>query len=286
MYNIFNRVMHGRRSPRRIIGNQRGLTLIELLVASVIGLIVVGSAFKLYLTQHQTWLIQDEVTDAQQAARASVKMLSKHIRMAGYGLPSGISAIEAADANPDTLMVINQATESWDVYLGKDMPLPSAELSCNGYDVSCFSDGGWAYIYDPVADIGEYFLISHVQPDAAHLQHNTMPLSQKYPKGSKVIPIEALRFFIDNSDSLHPMLMVEKIGQRPEPFAEDIENLQFRYVMQNADTLDIPNQASLVRQVLVTITARTSRTDLQFEDEYRHREFATQVQVRNLGYGG
>jgi hypothetical protein len=99
-----------------------------------------------------------------------------------------------------------------------------------------------------------------------------------------VYMIEAYRFYVDQSDSLHPVLMVEEMGELAEPFAENIEDLQFRFVMQNGDTLDVPNQPSLVRQVLIDLTARTNREDLQFENEYRRREFATKVQVRNLGF--
>ncbi len=267
----------------RIPGGQRGITLIELLVASIIGLIVVGSAFELYLTQHRNWLIQDEVTDAQHAARASVKMLSGHIRMAGFGLREEIGALEAANANPDTLLVIYQPPGRCEAPIEWDMPQPSAELRCDGHDISCFEEDRYAYIYDPVADTGEFFIITEVQVAASHIQHNKTIFSRKYPKGSEVYMIEAYRFFIDQSDSLHPVLMVEEMGEPAEPFAENIEDLQFRFIMQNGDTLDVPNQPSLVRQVLIDITARTNREDLQFEGEYRRREFATKVQVRNLG---
>lgn len=268
----------------RILGDQRGLTLLELLVASVIGLIVVASAFELYLTQHRNWLIQDGVTDAQHAARASIKMLSGHIRMAGYGLREEIGALEADNANPDTLLVIYQPPGRCEAPIEWDMPQPSSELRCDGHDISCFEENRYAYIYDPSADTGEFFIITEVQAAAAHIQHNKTILSRKYKKGSQVYMIEAYRFYIDQSDSLHPVLMVEQMGEPAEPFAENIEDLQFRFVMQNGDTLDVPDRPSLVRQVLIDLTARTNREDLQFEDEYRRREFATKVQVRNLGF--
>jgi prepilin-type N-terminal cleavage/methylation domain-containing protein len=268
----------------RLLGGQRGMTLIELLVSSIIGLIVVASAFELYLTQHRGWLIQDEISDAQQAARASIRMLSGHIRMAGFGLPEQIGPLVAHDANPDTLMVIYQPPGHCEAPIEWDMPQPSAELRCDGHDISCFEQNRWAYIYDPTADTGEFFVITEVQAAAAHIQHNTTVLSRCYPKGSQVFMIEAYRFYIDQSDSLHPVLMVEEMGEPAAPFAENIENLQFRFVMLNGDTLNIPNQPGLVRQVLVDLTARTNREDLQFQDEYRRREFATKVQVRNLGF--
>jgi len=269
---------------RRLIGDERGLTIIELLVASLIGIIVVAAAFELYLTQHKNWIIQDQITDAQQSARASITMLSKHIRMAGYGLPDQLVAIMAANTDPDTLTVMYQPPGMCEVPIEWDMPQPSAELRCDGHDISCFEENHLAYIYEAASDTGEFFLITEVQVTAAHIQHNTTILSRNYITGSLVSMVNAYRFFIDKSDTLHPVLMLEDLGKQAKPFAENIEDLQFRYIMQNGDTLDVPNQSNLVRRILVTVTARTDNTDLQFEGEYRRREFATEIQVRNLGF--
>jgi len=267
-----------------LIGNERGLTLIELLVASVIGIIVVGAAFQLYITQHKNWIIQDQITDTQQSARASIKMLSKHIRMAGYGLPEKVEPFYASNTNPDTLVVVYQPPGMCEAPIEWDMPQPSSELRCDGHDISCFEQDRLAYIYEAAADTGEFFIITEVQVAAAHIQHNKTILSRNYKKGSEVFLVNAYRFFIDKSDTLHPVLMVEDISKPAEPFAENIEDLQFRYIMQNGDTLDVPNQPDLVRRVLITVIGRTDKTDLQFEGEYRRREFATEVQVRNLGF--
>ncbi len=268
----------------RRLGNQRGTSLIELLIASFIGLVVVGAAFELYLTQHKNWIIQDQVTDAQQAARSSMRMLTNHIRMAGYGLPTNVTPMLTSNSDPDTLTIFYQPPGGCQARLQTAMTMPTSELDCSGADVVCFEADQWAYIHDPVADSGEWFIVSHVHEGSSEIEHSTMPFSKAYPVGSLVMKIEAYRFYIDKSDSLHPTLMHQKIGEFPDAHAENIADLQFRYVMQNGDTLDVPNQAELVRQVLIEIAAHTDRTDLQFEGEYRRREFATKVQVRNLGF--
>lgn len=279
------KMTHLQPCPRRHggwLGNQRGVTMLELLVASFIGIIVVGSAFQLYLTQHKNWLIQDEITDAQHAGRASIIMLSKHIRMAGHAIPDIVEPFTAVNSNPDTLMVIYRPAANCEAPLEHPMPQPSAELRCDGHDISCFEVGELAYIYDPFADIGEFFVITHVQ-QSSHIQHRPGQLTHKYPKGSQVFMIDAYRFYVDESDTLHPMLMVEKMGQPAEPYAENIEDLQFRFVMRSGDTLDVPIPARQVREVLIDVVARTDREDLQSTGEgYRRRPFSTEVFVRNL----
>jgi hypothetical protein len=166
------------------------------------------------------------------------------------------------------------------------MPLPSAELRCDGHDVSCFYDGQEVYIYDPFADEGEFFLISHVQVAAAHIQHNTDPLSKKYPKGSIVISLDRVKFYIDNtSDTLHPKLMIQVGGQLPQVYAEDIIDLQFEYTLKNGVTADEINGPLVrdIRQVSVLVTARTPNPDVEFSKKpYRYETYQSKVHLRNL----
>jgi prepilin-type N-terminal cleavage/methylation domain-containing protein len=263
--------------------NDRGFTLVELLIALLISGFVVSAAYGIYLTQHEGWIIQEQVSNMQQNIRAAMHELETRIRMAGYGLPGGFQPIYAANSNPDTITILFQNEFGVEAPLEHDMPLPSAELRCDGHDISGFEENTWAYIYDPVADTGEFFYITNVQVSASHIQHNTTPLSRKYPQGSTVMYVDLVKFYVDFSDSNHPNLMVQKVGESPTIYAEDIEDLQFRYGLANGVYMDVPPSASVVREVAITLTARTEREDLQFDGEYRRRTLASNVKVRNLG---
>ncbi len=263
--------------------NEEGVTLLELLIALVITGVVVSAGYGLYLNQHEGWLIQEQITNMQQNARIAMHELETRIRMAGYGLPGGFQPIYAADANPDTITILFQNEFECESTIEHAMPQPSSELRCDGHDVSCFKADTWAYIYDPVADTGEFFYITHVQVAASHIQHNTAPLSRKYPKGSTVMMMDMYKYYIDSTDTNHPNLMVQREGNQSYVYAEDIEDLQFRYGLANGIYVDVPPAASVVREVLITLTARTERKDLQFAGEYRRRTLTSDVKVRNLG---
>ncbi|MCK4403608.1 MAG: prepilin-type N-terminal cleavage/methylation domain-containing protein [candidate division Zixibacteria bacterium] len=264
-------------------GHPEGFTLMELLIALVITGIVVSAGFSLYLTQHEGWIIQEQITNMQQNVRAAMHELETRIRMAGYGLPGGIQPIYAANTNPDTITIVFQNEFGCEAPITHSMPQPSSELRCDTFDVSCFVEDTWAYIYDPVADTGEFFYITHVQVSASHIQHNTAPLSRRYPKGSTVMMVDLFKFYIDTTDSNHPHMMVQKVGASPAVYAEDIEDLQFQYGLANGVFVDVPPAASVVREILITLTARTERKDLQFAGEYRRRTLTSGVKVRNLG---
>lgn len=263
--------------------NEKGVTLLELLVALVITGLVVTAGYSLYLNQHQGWIIQEQITNMQQNARVAMHELETRIRMAGYDLPGGIQPIYAADTNPDTITVVLRNEFLCEATIEHSMPQPSSELRCDGQDVSCFQESTWAYIYDPFSDTGEFFFITHVQVSASHIQHRTTGLSRCYPKGSMVTMVDMYKFYIDTMDSNHPNLMVQREGNRSYVYAEDIEDLQFRYGLANDVYVNVPPAASVVREVLINLTARTERRDLQLSGEYRRRTLSSDVKVRNLG---
>ncbi|NIS62022.1 MAG: prepilin-type N-terminal cleavage/methylation domain-containing protein, partial [Proteobacteria bacterium] len=72
---------------------QRGLTLIELMVALAIAFIVVGAVYRTFTSQQRTYSIQDQVAEAQQNARVALNILMRDLRMAGYGKPEEVVEI-------------------------------------------------------------------------------------------------------------------------------------------------------------------------------------------------
>ena len=265
------------------IRGENGFTLVELLIALLMTGVIATAGYGLYLNQHQGWIIQEQVSTMQQNARAGMHELEIRIRMAGYGIPGGFQPIYAANTNPDTITVLLQNEFECESTIEHAMPTPSSELRCDGHDVSCFQADTWAYIYDPIADTGEFFLISLVQDAASHIQHNDDPLSRCYPQGSTVMMVDLYKFYIDTTDTNHPNLMVQREGNQSYVYAEDIEGLQFRYGLANGVLVDVPPAASVVREVVITLVARTGRKDLQLTGEYRRRTLASTVKVRNLG---
>jgi prepilin-type N-terminal cleavage/methylation domain-containing protein len=261
--------------------SQSGMTLVELLIALVIVGFIVSAGYGIYLTQHRGWIIQEQITTMQQNARAAMRELETTIRMAGYGIPGGIAPIFASNTNPDTIITIYQNESNCEAFLDENMAHPGDKMKCST-DVSCFQEDSWAYIYDSSADTGEFFFIQTVVAGSDEI-HPSVDLSRAYPGGSIVLVLDYYKFYLDTTDSNHPNLMMQRYGESPEVYAEDIEDLQFRYGLANGVYLDVPPAASVVREVVITLTARTERKDLQFQGEYRLRTLTSDVKVRNLG---
>lgn len=261
--------------------NQHGFSLIEVLIAVALMGIVTTAVFKTYINQHESYLVQEDISTIQHATRASIDEMTRQIRMAGNGVPSGLPSLAASNTDPDTITVryVRNNCQTW---LTEDMPQTSSELKCN--DVSCFQDGQWVYVFEPDSGVGEWFEITQVQTGSDHLQHNTMDLSRKYGENSLVLALAQIKFYIDNTtDPDHPTLMVDIMGQGPLTYADDISDLQFRYRLNNGVLDDEPVLISDTREVLIAITGRSALPIAgDSVDTFRSRTYQSSATLRNV----
>jgi type IV pilus assembly protein PilW len=68
----------------RSITNEKGITLIELLVALVIGGIIIGGIYRLFVAQTTAYTVQDQVVEVQQNIRSGMEILLRDLRMTGF----------------------------------------------------------------------------------------------------------------------------------------------------------------------------------------------------------
>lgn len=70
--------------------NNKGITLIEMMIALCIMGLVMAGFYNSFLVQHRTYTAQETITDMNQNARVSVTKMLKELRMAGYKKPGAI----------------------------------------------------------------------------------------------------------------------------------------------------------------------------------------------------
>lgn len=64
---------------------QKGLTLIELLIAMTITGILGAGIYRTFVGQQHTYQVQEDIVDVQQNARMAITQMVRDIRMAGFG---------------------------------------------------------------------------------------------------------------------------------------------------------------------------------------------------------
>lgn len=62
----------------------KGFSLVELLVATAVGLVVLGSMYGVFTIQNKTLGDQEEIVAMQQSVRAGMDMMAREILIAGY----------------------------------------------------------------------------------------------------------------------------------------------------------------------------------------------------------
>ncbi|MCD9005138.1 prepilin-type N-terminal cleavage/methylation domain-containing protein [Luteimonas sp. XNQY3] len=83
-----------RRRPR-----QRGMALVELMIAMVLGLIVVGAAFAVFLSNQRSYSANEGLNRIQEGARVGLELMSRDIRAAGGSACSSASEVSGSGAD-------------------------------------------------------------------------------------------------------------------------------------------------------------------------------------------
>lgn len=83
--------------------NEKGFTLIEMMVAIVISSIATIGAYNIFISQQKAYMIQEQVADMQQNARVAIDLMMREIRMAGY---------DPTEANTPNVTPIVTATQT------------------------------------------------------------------------------------------------------------------------------------------------------------------------------
>lgn len=68
----------------KLPSSYQGLTLVELMVAMVLSLILIGGVIQLFVQSKASYNLQDGVARAQENGRLAVAFIERHLRRAGY----------------------------------------------------------------------------------------------------------------------------------------------------------------------------------------------------------
>lgn len=94
----------------RMIKDQRGFSLIELMFALSLSVVVIFAINELSVSQQQTYARQAMILNAQQSVRAAMTLMTKEIRMAGYDPEDSCLPDTDGNTTPDGILVSTSTT--------------------------------------------------------------------------------------------------------------------------------------------------------------------------------
>lgn len=188
--------------------HQSGLSLVELMVAMLLGLVLMAGVIEVFLSSRASYSLVGALSETQEEGRFATHFLTQSIRMAGYtgcngGSPASIvntlnnandflynfnvgiqgyddqgTATPPSDLSttthvlvPGTDIIAVRTIQSTGVPIADTMPKSSAELKVNNVGSSGLKDGDIVMLTDCSA--AAVFQVTAVQTSANHVQHNT-----------------------------------------------------------------------------------------------------------------
>ncbi|MFC2172108.1 hypothetical protein ACFLU6_05690 [Acidobacteriota bacterium] len=283
--------------PLRLLkSDETGFTLPELLVSLLLTLFITISLYGLVDMNQRLSRDEQDIVVMQQNGRAGMEFMIRDIHAAGFGLVNEERLNTFGVIFPNKDCANQHDTDSIGIWTYRDgpsctvtnsMPQPSSELKAD--DVSEFVEGDWAVIIGEGKDDQfhfDFFTITHVQLSPDHLQHNDDEFSASYKKGSIVLQMDLVRYYLADDGSGTIELMRQIRNQAPAAVATNITSLTFKYYDGNGNemtNIDTADERKAIRKVEMILGVETERQALDLKQK-RAIVLQSVVSPRNLLY--
>lgn len=274
-----------------ILKKNKGITLIELLVAFVISSLLLAAVYRTFINQQKTFAVQEQVVDMQQNVRAAINRMVTELRMSGFGNVSMVLPVTFTTGTFNNVLNLNTPTAGALTIVsavgGTSILTMEGGVGQTQVVVSTLTDGQGNALFDTVnrryISIGglESYMVTSVDNGTKTITLNG-PLIFSHSIGTPVFTIKALSYQVAVVNGIPTLLRDENLGDGAQPQADNIENLQFTYLGADGNpTLNPPD----VRIIRVSLRARTEGQDPNLEngDGYRRRQIASNIHLRNMG---
>lgn len=227
-----------------------GFSLIELMIALVLGLLVVGAAFVVFQSNRNSFRASEGVNRIQEGARVAFELLSADIRSVGGGGCSSASSVETTDGVSlayDRTPVLGSGTE---------LTLVSGEDS--SYKITASTNTSVTIDSTQLADatkafaVGDRILLCNARKsylvDLSGVGTNTLSfpaLPESYdlrtderapPASVMVARLRSTRWYVADNPRGGRSLYVSRFGAAGQEVTDGVQSVAFTYLTEGAAT--------------------------------------------------
>lgn len=280
------------------IKGQSGFSLIELMVVLALSGFLLAAIYGLYNSHMKSAYTQEEVVEVQQNLRVAMDSIVRDIEMAGFLVPTGSNPVQVATSSTTDALTLNTASAigMYGRIIAQATTGSSTDLTLESTDaVAQFSSGHSVRIIRP-QDSSQP--LGSVICTVTGASGTTLTLSGA-TTGVILVPGDIVAR--TKAGGAHPNTVVYSVvtggscpagqqciarnanGDGNEIVANNISNLQFRYILTDNTEVDVPTDYTLVRAVRVTVTGETEKLVAQNETTgaAKPRTMTTVVSMRN-----
>jgi len=272
-------------------------------VAIALGLVILAGLFRTFKVQHDSYVVQDQVSAMQQNLRAAMYMITRDLQMAGYytnfdrnskqmdwndldgdsnpttNMETGRPLIFAVNNpsvsgdgikdNTDVIVIVKASTEEGRLLAsGESASVSSLDLNAPNFDLNTTGKKYGVLVKNDLS----YAELFHLDNSG----NINPPLTETYTADAttpalsdRIHRADIIIYRVDDSTPTRPCLVRKNLGSDNgyQVIAENIDNLQFRYQLNDGTWVNDPagNQAR-VRAVEVLLVARTAFSQRGYKD--------------------
>lgn len=308
---------------KQLLRDCGGFTLVEILVTVPLALLVMAGIYRTFKVQQDSYLIQDQVTGMQQNLRGALHLITRDLLMAGYlsvldthphpvnwdarggtvnkraiiiGRDNVYAPGDGIKDYTDTIVIVKASDEGRSLTPGESAA--GVEVQLTSLDVDLNTEGKrFGLLVKQDYSGADFFEVKSLSGNKIT---TATGLSEAYGPGDRIYRADLIAYRIDEKSPGH--LLRANIGQYNgyQVVAENIENLQVRYQLENGTWADDPGGAEpSIRAVQVLLMGRTEKPQrgyrdtetytlansppLKPNDAYRRKTLSTIVKTRNIG---
>ena len=251
---------------------QPGFSLIELMVALLIGVLIIIGAVSVYVQSRNTFRVTEAVARLQETGRYAMEVLVPDIRMAGYwGLHNRAEYITNSAGPGDTLPAgltelddcgDNWATNTVETVTGtnqdEEYPFPDTCAPYGSDDATAWQPGSDILVIrrassEPAAPANGTLQIQSSRLQSALFQNGTLPPGFAPPTTTESYDLVANAYYVSRNStgragmpSLRRKRLISGPAIRDEEIAPGIEDFQIRFGIdtdgdQEAESFVDPN---------------------------------------------
>lgn len=250
------------------LNNERGLTVTEMLIAGILGVIVLGVAVYIFTKQETVLKTENASTNIRAKGRHAIEVLTKELKEIGFGLPpnEGLVAPDPV-ANSST---ISYRSNLYDKYASTP-PSATNGGSTGDTDIdvvdsgTSFSNGDKVVIYNPSYGDFELNTVSGTPTTTNIPLGSALANNYSYGANSKLVSISGYNDVVIDLNGTNIRKTVD--GGTSTTLINDVSDLTFDFYGVT--------QTTLVSTIGVTITMQDPT------DSSITQDFNTDITLRN-----
>jgi type IV pilus assembly protein PilW len=288
---------------------QRGTTIVEVMVAATISLVLLSGVMQIFVSNKQTYRVNDAMSRLQENARFAMHQLTTDLRMAGfygcgstatsfvntlnnttgaYNFGTPLEALDNTGLNGSDEITVRGSAGST-VAITHAMPNTSADLKTAPGTPAPFADDDIVLISDCTASAA--FQITGYTASNGNTVHNTgvgtpgnatKDLGKQFGTDAEIMKVVTKRFFIAAGASGAPALWRQEGTAPAIELVDGIENMQILYGERIAGSTKYVASGAVTS--MANVTSLRIALLIRSEDQARSQTDTTAYNLAGASY--